>query len=265
MNSEETRLPTPRHLFFVLATTFLLVIFVELLWWESQSKFKLLVLELMVVIPVLLYVYRNRFSFRNIFRWYRVDNRILLVSGFIGLGLTVLADELDRIIQSFVPIQKELVEAMGDLLTFHNTGEFLILFAATVVIASFAEEMLFRGFFQGTMERLTDVTKAVMSTALVFAVVHFNPWWFLEILIFGVLIGVIVWKSGSIFPGVAVHALKNFLAMITTNTEPDRMSWYFLKGHVHPIWLVLALGMIIGGFRLLYKFTEKESDERKSA
>jgi membrane protease YdiL (CAAX protease family) len=172
--------------------------------------------------------------------------------------LTVITDELDRLIQSFIPIQKEIIQAMDELLTFHNAGEFLILFLATVIIASFAEEMLFRGFFQGTMERLTDVTKAVMSTALVFAVVHFNPWWFLEIVLFGVLIGVIVWKSGSIFPGIAVHALKNFLAMITTNAEPQNMSWYLLKEHVHPIWLILALGIIIIGFRLLYRFTEGE-------
>ena len=57
MNSQEQSHPKLLHLFFVLATTFLLVILTELIWWESHSKLKLLVMESMVLAPVLAYVY----------------------------------------------------------------------------------------------------------------------------------------------------------------------------------------------------------------
>ena len=255
--TSENQHPTLLHLFFVLATTFLLVIFAELLWWGTESKLKLLVLESLVLVPVLAYVFGRGYSFRRIFRWHKVKPRFLVVSGLIALGLTAVMDELDQLIRSVVPMQRDLVEAMGDMLTFHNAGEFFVLFLATVVIAGFGEEMLFRGFFQGTMEQITSMRKAIITTAIVFAVLHFNPWWFLEIMIFGVIIGVVVLKSGSIFPGVVIHCIKNFLSMIVTNTRPESMSWYLLKGHVHPAWIVLGLGMVVLGFWLMNKFEEK--------
>jgi membrane protease YdiL (CAAX protease family) len=255
MNSQEQQQPTLLHLFFVLAITFLLVIFTELLWWESQSKLKLLVLESMVLVPMLIYVLGRGYSFRDTFRWHKVKFRVLFISAVIGLGLTAVMDELDHLIQSVAPMQTEIVEAMVDLLTFHNAGEFFVIFLATVVIAGIGEEMLFRGFFQGTMERITSAKKAVIATAMVFAILHFNPWYFLEITIFGIIMGVVVWKSGSIFPAMVIHGLKNFLSLITSNVKPESISWYLFKGHVHPAWLVLGLGMVVFGLWFFDKFT----------
>lgn len=255
---EKPLFQTLLRLFFIMTITFLLLIGVELIWGETQGKVKLLLLESLTLLPVLIYILIKRFSFRDVFRWHRVDGNILVVSGFIGLGLSFVTDELNRLIQMLIPMPEELFREIKQFLIFDSTGELFFIFVAVVVIASFTEEMLFRGFFQGSLERVTDATKAVMVTAFVFAFVHFNPWWFVEILILGVLLGVLVWRSGSVFPAVTVHAVYNTLAVVFVNTDEAKLGWYLTKGHVSPMWVVLGLGCIILGFRMFYRLTEEE-------
>jgi len=256
MKEEETRFPTVRNAFFIVVATLLLTLVGEVLWGSTQSKAKILLLEAMTLLPVLVYVFLRRLPFREVFRWRAVDGGLLLVSGFIGLGLSVVTDEMDRLIQMLLPMPEEIQKAMNELMIFDSTGELVVLIIATVVIAGFAEEMLFRGFFQGALERVTDVTKAVLSTAFVFAFVHFNPWWIIEILILGVLLGVMVWRSGSIFPGVVVHGIYNAAALGLINAEPSTLDWYVVRGHVSPVWILLSLVMIVFGFRVFYRLTE---------
>ena len=256
MRENSSTFPTVRDVSYVVVLTLLLSILLGILWRNFQGKAKILVLEAFVPVPALIFVFVKRFSFRDVFRLYKVNGRILVVSGFIGLGWSIVTDELDRLLQIILPMPERLWHLMKGFLIFHSTREMIILIIAVVFVAGFAEEMLFRGFFQGTFERATDVTKAVLISAFVFAVSHFNPWWVVEILIFGVLLGVLVWRSGSIFPGVVVHGVNNTLALVFVNTDVSKLNWYSFKGHVSPPWLVLGVVFIVFGFKIFYKLTE---------
>jgi len=258
VREDSCTLPTVRNVSYIIVLTLLLSMLVGILWTNFQGKAKVLVLELFTIVPALIFVFVKRFSFRDVFRWHKVNGTILIVSGFIGLGWSVVTDELDRLLQILIPMPERLWHLMKDFLIFRSTEEMVILIIAVIFVASFAEEMLFRGFFQGALERATDVTKAVLISAFVFAVSHFNPWWVVEILIFGVLLGVLVWRSGSIFPGVVVHGVNNTLALVFINTDVSRLKWYSFKEHVSPLLLVLGLGFIFFGFRIFYRLTEKE-------
>ena len=267
MTEEEKFLPRIRDLFLVVAGTFLLLLIVELIGRGSTNKWKLLLIESITILPVLIYVLIKKHSFRETFRWKKVDGHVLLISVVIGLGLSVIIDELDTLIQMLIPMPEEIFQTMKEILLFDSNGELVLLILATVVVAGFTEEMLFRGFVQGSLEKKTDVTKAVLATAFIFAFVHFNPWWFIEILIIGVFLGVLVWRSGSVFPAVVVHAVNNGLALFLINAEPSDLDWYRMKGHVSPIWLILGLGCIVFGFRVFYGLTEayfiQASDARR--
>ena len=245
-----------RDAFFIVATTLLLFIVVYGLWSDPQSKLKILILESLTLVPVLIYMFLQKIPFRKIFRWKHVDPKLLLVSAVIGLGFCVVVDEIDVLIQSFFPMSEDLVVAMDRLITFNSPGDLIVLILGVVVIAAFGEEMLFRGFFQGVMEKATDVTKAVITTAFVFAFIHFNPWWLVEILILGVFLGVMAWRSGSIFPCIVVHGLNNGFAILFTNVDPSRLGWYQFRGHVAPVWILLGIGCLVYGFRLFYRLTE---------
>ena len=256
MHDEQGSFPTVRNAFFIVVVTLLLSILVEAFWGGSQSKWRVLLLETLTLVPVLVLVFVRRFSFREVFKWRAVDGRLLFLSGFIGLGMSIVTDEMDRMIQMLIPMPEKIQQAMHELMRIGSTEDLVVLVIATVVVAGFAEEMLFRGFFQGTLEHVTDVTKAVLSTAFVFAFVHFNPWWIVEILLLGVLLGVLVWRSGSVFPAVVVHGVYNGIALYLMNCDASRLDWYLVKGHVSPVWIVLGLGVIVWGFRLFYRLAE---------
>ena len=47
-----------------------------------------------------------------------------------------------------------------------------------------------------------DITKAVLVTSLFFAMIHFNPYWTIQIYLLGVILGFLSWKTKSVIPSI---------------------------------------------------------------
>ncbi|MDP3235931.1 MAG: type II CAAX endopeptidase family protein [Myxococcales bacterium] len=90
---------------------------------------------------------------------------------------------------------------------------------AVVVLAPVAEELLFRGvFFRGLNERLGVIASAVLS-GFIFSAYHLDPVGFLPRFEIGIVLALLVWKSGSLWPCIAVHAANNALSMMLTAAQ----------------------------------------------
>jgi membrane protease YdiL (CAAX protease family) len=259
---EKPSFPPVKHATLILFASILFFTILGNVWSSVSDQWKMVFLESSVIIPVLIYVWIRRYPFRQVFRLRPVPAIVLIVSGLIGLGLSVVTEEINRLVQFILPMPDVLAEALEKTLVFHSVSEFLVLILGVVLVASFAEEMLFRGFFQGAVEQLTDVTRAVLISALIFTFIHFNPWWAVEILVLGVLLGVMTWRSDSIYPAVVVHGVNNALSVVMINTESSQLNWYQYKGHVSPVWLILSVVFIYFGFRLFYRLTDKGFDKK---
>ena len=248
-------LPEVREMFHVVLSIFTLTIIVVLLIGEGEGPFRLLLLESLIFVPALVFVRFKAYDFKTVFRMYPVHPILIVLGILVGLGLSVLADELHLVMQRYLPMRDEIRDALTRTMTFDSNGEFLLLFLGVVLAAGLGEEMLFRGFVQGILERATDVTKGVLYSTLIFTWMHFNPWWTMEIFSLGLFCGVLAWRARSIYPAVAVHMTVNGLSLWLTNMDEVNLNWYLLEGHVHPIWLVLATGFVVVGFILTYRFT----------
>ncbi|TDB39506.1 MAG: CPBP family intramembrane metalloprotease [Actinobacteria bacterium] len=78
-----------------------------------------------------------------------------------------------------------------------------------VVIAPLAEEAIFRGVvFPGLRERWGQIAGIVVSSAL-FALIHFQWYQFVPILLLGVLLAWVTSATRSIWPAVVCHAVFN--------------------------------------------------------
>lgn len=259
MSRAEFRLPSIGMAFLIVMVTFFSTFLVDWVLGDLSEKTLLLVLESFTILPVLGFVLVKRLPFKAIFRWRRVDGRILAISGLIGLGLSFVTDEVGRLIRLIFPMPEEIVEALQALMEVRSPGDWVIILLSSVLVASFTEEMLFRGFFQGVLEGHTDVTRAVHGTAFLFAFVHFNPWWFVEILIMGVLMGVLTWRCRSIFPAVVVHMVNNAFAVFMMNFGESRKIGYLFRGHVSPVYILFGLALIVLGFRYIYRLTDNSA------
>lgn len=83
------------------------------------------------------------------------------------------------------------------------------------VVVPFAEETVFRGFFFGWLRRVMPLWVAVPLAALAFAAVHFTLVIFIPLFAVGLVLVLTYQLSGSLYPGMLVHALFNLVGVIS--------------------------------------------------
>lgn len=102
--------------------------------------------------------------------------------------------------------------------------EYILAFLTLVIIAPFAEEVLFRGYLFGRLRRYVPLIIAIIITSLLFALVHFQ--WNVGIDTFAlsiVLCLLVVWCK-SLWPAIMLHMLKNFVAFYFLFINPTLLN-----------------------------------------
>ncbi len=227
-------------------------------------------IEALFIIPPVIYLKVRGYDLKRCLRLHPIPWTQVLWVMMIALALVILLDEADRLINLILPMPPEVREALQDLFTVESTGEMILVWIGTVFTAAVAEEALFRGFMQVSMEAYRGVTRAVLFSALLFALAHFNPWWMIQILILGVFLGFISWRAGSVIPCMVVHAFQNALALLTGGSmESEEWAWYSSGNHVSPSVLIAAAALLFVGMKAFlrqteYTFPTKTTDEAAS-
>lgn len=262
-------IPSPGEAFLILIVTFLLTIaFVPVLrmvGFAPESKWSLFFTELFMIFPAVAFLMRRRYEVSLVMRLQPVSLRVLTVSLVLGVALSIWADEIERLMHLLLPLPPELEslfsnEMLQQLLTGNSLIEWILLFLTLVVLAGLFEEMLFRGMLQNALEERMDITRAVISTAVVFSMIHFNPYWVVPIAILGVFLGVLAWKSNSIYPSAVVHAVNNAMALWINNWDEKNAGMLLWHGHVNPLLLIAAGAAVFFGVRLFYRYIEEETE-----
>ena len=85
------------------------------------------------------------------------------------------------------------------------------------VLAPLLEEVLFRGAIQGCLMRFYGRPwPAIITAALVFGIIHWNPVQVVYASLFGIVLGWIYYRTGSLLYVIVGHVLNNTFAVITT-------------------------------------------------
>lgn len=85
------------------------------------------------------------------------------------------------------------------------------------VLAPLLEEVLFRGAIQGVLMRYFGRPwPAIIVSALVFGVFHWNPIQVVYATLLGIVLGWIYYRTGSLMSVIVGHVLNNTLAVVTT-------------------------------------------------
>ena len=92
--------------------------------------------------------------------------------------------------------------------------ELFVQFITLCVMPAIAEELLFRGAFQGVM-RPCGSAAAIFAPALLFGLLHLDLAQGLTAFVCGVFLGWLAERSGSILPGMLLHLVNNILAFFT--------------------------------------------------
>jgi hypothetical protein len=176
----------------------------------------------------------NLVAFSIVFAWARAANRVpwqtlvplrpvrIATVGSIILsiaGLAAVLSEVDNIVSMALP-RPEWFSAMFRDLFANERHPWMSLFL-TVVVAATTEEVLFRGIIlRGLLGHIRPAL-AVGISALLFALVHANPWQFFGPLALGALLGWLYVRTGSLVPCMIGHAVNNALAALSRHAPFD--------------------------------------------
>jgi membrane protease YdiL (CAAX protease family) len=217
----------------------------------SSNRWYFILTELAILAPAIVYFrWRKRTLLEHV-RLVQVNRKVILASVLIGVGISILGDATDRIIQMYVETP-EFIQGLTELFIINNTWDAFGIIGGVVFVAGVVEEMIFRGLLQKTLEeRLPSTTSAILISSGIFTLLHSNPWWLLQIFFIGITLGYVAYRSKSIIPAIIIHMINNGFALIVLNTGESTVRWYSWGYQVSPIIVVLGGVLFYYGIRIL--------------
>jgi hypothetical protein len=108
------------------------------------------------------------------------------------------------------------------------------------IFGPIAEEIGFRGvLLDGLLKTQCRPWLAILISALVFGLFHGIGVQFFGAMLFGIMVGWLYWRTGSIIPGIIIHVVNNSLSFID------------LSGQSTIVYLVI---LVVGLLLLAYSF-----------
>ncbi len=116
---------------------------------------------------------------------------------------------------AFRTMERSAAELTDVILGGTSVGSMLACVAVVGVITGFSEELLFRGTLQRILYAYEPLRKwSVVIAAVIFSAVHMQFFGFVPRLLLGLLMGYLLYSTGSLWPGVMVHVLNNSIVVI---------------------------------------------------
>ncbi len=118
--------------------------------------------------------------------------------------------------------------------------EAIALAITTMIVAPVCEEFIFRGYVQRAYER-RSMWHGVVVGGLIFSIYHLRFQGLFALIPVAVALGLIAWRTESIFPGIALHAAYNAIATVllaATSFLPMQVVGALMVG-------LLCLGVLI--------------------
>lgn len=194
---------------------------------------------------------------------------ILFIAG--AFPLAQLFFTFNRWAISQFPAAEQLVEAevqsenlVVGLLTMQHPGELAFNLLVMAAIPAIGEEMIFRGFLQQQLGRLfRNSTPAVLFSAFIFSLTHFQVQRFLAIFLLGIVLGLLLLWTKNLWVPVIAHFLNNAIQVVVAWFNQDRLGELNKSGGEDipwPVYLVSALVFVLAGY-LLQKGSEQTAGD----
>ena len=190
-------------------TQLLSMLIVQGVWWA-------LVMAFLYYIVVL----KHGMPFAEGVNWLPVGSKLKYIAGGFAMAIAVTA--LANILP--MPDEPSPLEVLLE-----EAKRYLPLFVVFgVLIAPAVEEVVFRGFVFGILERAHGVKAAIVATAALFAAPHSTQYgghWQIIVILFlvGVVLGVVRARTGSTLATTYLHAAYNttfMIAMVAAEIAP---------------------------------------------
>jgi hypothetical protein len=120
---------------------------------------------------------------------------------------------LPQQLQRYVDVLKQLFEeTYRVLVSAHSPVEFVFVVIVVALVPAMAEELLFRGLVQRSLEQAAGGLRGAVFAGIIFGAYHLNPLSVVPLMALGIFFGYIVYRSRNITLAISAHFFNNFLA-----------------------------------------------------
>jgi sodium transport system permease protein len=257
-------LPSASAAFTIYVIVLILVFFLGTRWQSEhllQGLFRTEVL--LILLPPLLVLSWGRHDVRRALGLRRTPAGVWLPTLIFMVGGWFLAVEIASIQNFFLPFPSELMKSFEWLFTELNRLPIYTALFYVAILPGFCEEIFCRGFLlQAWLPRLGRGS-TILAIAVVFGILHLNPYRFLPTAFLGGILAVLVIESGSIFPAMFGHALVNGATFLIQRQEElfAKGTSFQVEQDFLPWYLVVAGVLLFGvGWMWLRSVTAKDKE-----
>lgn len=111
---------------------------------------------------------------------------------------------------------------------------------AIAVIPAICEEILFRGYILRAFEKSWGMLLAILVSGLLFGLFHLQAANLMPLATLGVVLAVMTWLSGSIWPAIFAHFVNNAMAVIIGINFPELFFQDIDYESLPPFWFLIV-------------------------
>jgi membrane protease YdiL (CAAX protease family) len=173
----------------------------------------------------------------------------LMIGASLGVILHLPAGYLSELVERRFPTPPESLHAQLVALTPSSNLLGILMLLSVAAIVPFAEELFYRGALFSALVRGNSAGLAIGTTSIGFVLAHQEARNWAPLLLVALALGELRRHSGSIWPGVALHAAFNAATLLVvfvtrpSEIKPESSSWQLALGGV----LLSALGIWLFG------------------
>ncbi len=160
------------------------------------------------------------FSFKKYFRLGPTTPLAPLLGILAGITVVPLASWLGEFWFWLFPSLRVLIEffGMGDL-KLTDPGAIIFNLVVIGVTPAICEEILFRGYLQGTLHRKWSARSSILFAGIMFAMIHQNAFGLTTLILMGILLGWVYYRFQSLYASAALHFAYNSAIVLISMTD----------------------------------------------
>lgn len=193
-------------------------------WYELASSQFMVVLVGEIITLFILWLFLSKYTKPQIIQGLGLRRPRLKDAGYVLLGAALYFGvyiAIMTVVAGLTPIDLEQQQDIG-FDGARGLQNLAWVFAALVILPPIVEEIVFRGYLYGGLRRKNGIVGSAIITSVIFGYLHSTQaveggtLWVaaIDTFVMSMVLCYLREKSGSILPGIGVHAIKNCVAFI---------------------------------------------------
>ncbi|MCP3933238.1 MAG: CPBP family intramembrane metalloprotease [Bacteroidetes bacterium] len=165
-------------------------------------------------------LYKKRGLINTAFQWKPNFLKLIPLGLLLVLGITYVVGEA----MTYLPGYESILEMYQSMFEGINP---IVLIIGGVIIGPVCEEIIFRGIILEGFFKKYKPNKAILFSALIFGLIHFQPLQVIPAFFIGLVLGWIYFKTQSLWVCIGIHVLNNLIALTFSDIGTESSREYF--------------------------------------